>query len=120
VTSILLATDRPLEGLHTYFISDGQEYTWKETFDLLAGLLRKNPLNITLPWAPARSLVQMLACFFPHSPAGFFLDKLREMHHGYWVCDISRARKELGFNPHYDLKRGLKETINWYQAEGWL
>lgn len=31
------------------------------------------------------------------------------------VCDISRARRELGFEPEYDLKRGVDETLAWFQ-----
>ena len=77
-----------------YFIGDGKEYTWKETFDTLASLLGRKTLKIAVPWAPARATVYLLARLFPRSPAGFSLDKLREMRHNYWVCDINRARKE--------------------------
>ena len=27
---------------------------------------------------------------------------------------------ELGYHPHYDLERGVAETISWYKQEGWL
>ncbi|MCK4352499.1 GDP-mannose 4,6-dehydratase [candidate division WOR-3 bacterium] len=30
-----------------------------------------------------------------------------------WIADISKIRK-LGYKPHYSLKEGLDETINWY------
>ena len=120
VTAILLAAENPGRGLHTYFIGDGKEYTWKETFDILASLLERKTIKLTVPWAPARATVHLLARLFPRSPAGFALDKLREMRHNYWVCDVSRAREELGFNPRYDLRSGLSETIRWYRTEGWL
>jgi len=29
--------------------------------------------------------------------------------------DISMAKKYLGYNPKFNLDRGLKETINWYK-----
>lgn len=31
------------------------------------------------------------------------------------VCDISHARDVLGFEPEYDLKRGVDETLAWFQ-----
>ncbi len=31
------------------------------------------------------------------------------------VCDITRARNTLGFAPQYDLKRGVDETLVWFQ-----
>lgn len=32
------------------------------------------------------------------------------------VCNITRARNELGFDPDFDLKRGVDQTLNWFQA----
>ena len=31
------------------------------------------------------------------------------------LADITRARERLGFDPKYDIKRGLEETINWFR-----
>jgi UDP-N-acetylglucosamine 4-epimerase len=31
-------------------------------------------------------------------------------------ADLTRARRVLGFQPRYDLRRGLDETVAWYQA----
>jgi nucleoside-diphosphate-sugar epimerase len=33
---------------------------------------------------------------------------------------ISKAKKELGYRPQYDLRKGLKETIEWYRNNGFL
>lgn len=38
--------------------------------------------------------------------------------YGYLVADISRARAELGYEPHVDLAEGLKRYVDWYRAEG--
>ena len=34
--------------------------------------------------------------------------------------DISRAQRELGFAPRFDLKQGIARTLAWYRQEGWL
>jgi len=34
--------------------------------------------------------------------------------------DISKARKELGFEPKIDLETGIKITADWYKRQGWL
>lgn len=34
--------------------------------------------------------------------------------------DISKAKKELGYQPKVDLKTGLKITADWYRQQGWL
>ncbi|HUS79541.1 MAG TPA: SDR family oxidoreductase [Patescibacteria group bacterium] len=33
------------------------------------------------------------------------------------VADVSRAREHLGYEPEYDLRRGLEETIDWYRQQ---
>lgn len=33
---------------------------------------------------------------------------------------INKAMEELGFKPKYDLKTGLKETIEWYRDNGYI
>ncbi len=47
------------------------------------------------------------------------LDKARESTAGDWTCDPARARQELGFAP-APLDDRLRETADWYRAEGWL
>ena len=34
--------------------------------------------------------------------------------------DITRARSEIGFAPRVELREGIRRTLNWYRAEGWL
>jgi nucleoside-diphosphate-sugar epimerase len=47
-------------------------------------------------------------------------DKIIEMQQKYWICDNSRAKRELGFSPNISLKNGIKDTVNWYKKDGWL
>lgn len=34
--------------------------------------------------------------------------------------DISKAKRELGYQPRVDLRTGLKTTADWYREQGWL
>lgn len=34
--------------------------------------------------------------------------------------DISKAKDTLNFNPEYNLREGIKETVKWYEKENWL
>ena len=47
-------------------------------------------------------------------------DKYQIMKQRNWQCDISAARRELGYEPHYPLERGVREAVEWYKAAGWL
>jgi len=46
--------------------------------------------------------------------------KLQEMKQRYWLCDVSKARRELGFVPQVDLQTGMALTARWYREQGWL
>jgi nucleoside-diphosphate-sugar epimerase len=37
-----------------------------------------------------------------------------------WVCDITKAKTLLGFEPRVSLKEGAKLTFEWYKKEKWL
>ena len=37
-----------------------------------------------------------------------------------WVCDSSRIRQDLGWNPSVPLQQGVRETYLWYRDAGWL
>jgi UDP-glucose 4-epimerase len=45
----------------------------------------------------------------------FLTPRLGDPHRG--VADITKARKELGFNPRTSLRDGLSETIQWYNIQ---
>ena len=47
-------------------------------------------------------------------------EKLNELTAVNWICNIELAKKELGFQPQFDLKTGVSETINWYKQNNWL
>ena len=47
-------------------------------------------------------------------------DKYNILCQRNWRCDIEPAMDELGYHPHYRLRRGVKLTIDWYRENGWL
>jgi nucleoside-diphosphate-sugar epimerase len=34
--------------------------------------------------------------------------------------DITRARTEIGYAPQVSLREGIRRTLEWYKAAGWL
>lgn len=44
----------------------------------------------------------------------------RQGHDRHYAIDFSKAKRELGFTPHFSLDRGLEDTVEWYvQNEEW-
>jgi nucleoside-diphosphate-sugar epimerase len=47
-------------------------------------------------------------------------DRLATLSYPRWVCDVSRARADLGYRQTVPLDAGFRETYQWYQQQGWL
>jgi len=47
-------------------------------------------------------------------------EKLNELTAVNWICSIEQAKREIGFNPQFDLNKGVAETITWYRQNKWL
>ena len=47
-------------------------------------------------------------------------DKYHIMKQRNWRCDITPAKKELGYKPLYPLDKGVRCTMNWYKDNGWI
>jgi nucleoside-diphosphate-sugar epimerase len=50
----------------------------------------------------------------------FNRDRLATLAYPWWVCDIEKARSELGYRPGLPLAEGVRETYAWYWENGWL
>jgi len=46
-------------------------------------------------------------------------EKLNELTAVNWICSIEQAKKDIGFEPRYNLNKGVEETINWYKQNNW-
>lgn len=107
----------------SYFLSDGKEYASRSFSDLI-----KQELGIGFLLrikAPIWVLKVVTSCgerigHITGRVSALNKDKYNIMKQRNWRCDISPARRELGYNPEYDLERGVKETIKWYKDNNWL
>lgn len=48
------------------------------------------------------------------------VEKVNELEANSWICDTSALEKDLDYQPHYDLEKGLNESIAWYKENNWL
>jgi nucleoside-diphosphate-sugar epimerase len=122
VQAIFLALDKGQNG-RKYFLSDGQVYQ-SETFSNLIHEALGRPWWIRIK---APIWVLRVVTFFGEyigrmtgKVTALNNDKYHILRQRNWRCDIQPAIDELGYQPEYDLARGVKETIKWYQDNKWL
>ena len=70
------------------------------------GCLNGHPLRISTTTAMEECLVTSI-------------EKVAMLSH-HWVCDSSRTRQDLGWEPEVRFPDGLKITAQWYEENGWL
>lgn len=122
VQAVFLAMERGKTG-RCYFLSDGQVYQSSTFSDLILRELG-NPwcLRIKAPiW------VLRVVTFFGEQVgritgkiSALNNDKYHILKQRNWQCDIQPAIDELGYQPQYQLERGVKETVAWYKEKGWI
>ncbi len=106
----------------SYNLSDGNIYTRYDLAKYLKLYMQKKTLRVHLPDhivnAIAFTLEKTLKVF--NKVPVLNKEKLNELSGANWICDIRKARNELGFNPVYNLESGVRESLEWYQQNKWL
>lgn len=121
---IWLAAKESNEKGAIFYITDCRIVSWRELAinlrDAIEDISGKRPRIIRLPIATL-----WIAAFFNETfasingkPALLSYDKVREISK-QWISDSSKICN-LGFEPKFDLPRGLRETYRWYLDNGWL
>ncbi len=73
------------------------------------------PVSIFYTFAAINTVISKVT----GKPSMFNFDKVNELKNS-WVCSSEKLIKDTGFKYSYDIKTGIKETINWYLERGML
>jgi dihydroflavonol-4-reductase len=121
VEGFRLCGETPAAAGRTYILAGGEVTTLSELAALIAEEAGVAPPRLRLPVWPfwlAGAAWEGICAPFGIEPVIYrrrvdFFTKSRSF-------DISRARKELGFNPQVGLRDGIRRTLDWYRQRGWL
>ena len=122
IRAILLSAQSREPSGEIFFISDGQDYQWEEIGDTLTHVMGVTAYCIHIP----KWVIMGMAFFSEYlsrlsgKPPLLNKGKVEEMVQRNWVCDITKARTALGFEPRIPLAQGAKLTFEWYKKENWL
>jgi len=106
----------------TYNITDGNCYNRYELANITKDVLGKKTFKFHLPYNMVKVIALLLekTYAFTNKTPALNIEKLNELTAINWCCNINKAKDELMFNPNYNLQRGLKESLDWYQQNKWL
>lgn len=122
IDGIILAAESPKAIGQIYFIADDQVYPRREIPEIIAKVLNKKTITLRIPNALLFTVAFVSENIFRllGKPVLLNVQKVKEISQKYWVCDVSKAKKELGFSPKYKLEEGAGKTARWYKEKGWL
>jgi dihydroflavonol-4-reductase len=122
VRGIILAGESDKSISQIYFISSEGWYSWSELTNVMKKTIGRKTITVKLPHFlvySAAAASQFIGYFTPKG-AVFNIEKARDFTQKYWICDITKAKNELGYNQQISLEDGIKDTIDWYKKNGWL
>jgi nucleoside-diphosphate-sugar epimerase len=122
IQAILLAAEAQESSGEIFFLSDGHDYRLEEIGNAFAQAMGITPVCIRIPEWMFFGIASFSECLSKLSgkPPLFNKGKVEEMMQKNWVCDITKAKTLLGFNPQFKLSQGAKLTFEWYRKENWL
>jgi GlcNAc-P-P-Und epimerase len=111
----ILASLSPEAANETFFANDFHPYTMREIVDTVGEYY-----GFRVPTIPSAVITAIAyACALPHG-AGLKVPiypfRLRNIKANY-CYDIEKSVR-IGYEPRYDLKRGIGETLDWYESKG--
>jgi nucleoside-diphosphate-sugar epimerase len=104
-----------------YVIAEKQACTMREMIDILARTDGGWQIPLIVPAPLFRFIAAVSEYSFKLAGATPMLtrEKTRELLPS-WEFDVSRAKDELGYESRIPLAEGMRQTYDWYLAEGWL
>ena len=113
IRGILLAAESPQAQGRTYYLTDGEGYSWREVILTLKRIVLGRSLFLPIP----EGAIYSLAWFSDILRAAGF----KKLHFGRgiwnamvktkWLFSSSKAEAELAFRTHYKLEAGLKDML---------
>ncbi len=103
-----------------YIISEDKAYTQKEFRRIVASELGQKwviPVRLPLWMAKVASYVSEKYGLARLKPSTLNRDKYKIMRQRNWSVDVSDAKRDFGFNPMFDLRKGIHLTVDAYKNE---
>ena len=115
----LCGVKKGIEG-ETYIISGKEPKTLNQLVYMIAEELGVNIPSIRSPEFPFRAWYDFATFIYMHS--GFELPRAHtyELFLEDRVLNITKAQKELGYDPKVSVREGIQQAVRWYRENGYI
>jgi len=107
---------------NSYFACDGNAYNIVEFNNIIKQELKRTTTLMTFPIGLVKTIAAITGNFSRLTGRVSILntDKVNELKCLNWLCNVEPLKKDLQFEPKFDLKAGMHETLKWYKLYKWL
>ena len=120
VDLIIKIVDAEKFDSQTYFVNDGNCYSFTEILSEIQKNLQKRNIKIYVPETLALFIGLMNDVFLPEQKMIIGRDRMKDLAAAFWLCSNEKFVNEFKFTPQYSLAKGMEETIVWYKKAGFL
>ncbi|HSW56505.1 MAG TPA: NAD(P)-dependent oxidoreductase [Ignavibacteriaceae bacterium] len=105
-----------------YFISSEKFYNWDDVGNITSKVLGKKAFRIKIPHFIVFMIAAIAQFFamFSSKPATLNIEKAKDLTQQFWICDTSKAMRELGYRQKVSIEEGIKRTCEWYKQMKWI
>jgi len=121
VSLLLLVLEDSRAVGQTYF-GTAEIYPFTDIYAAISSALGTRSLSVTLPMAILTpiAMTARVQAWLTGRPALLNSQRVIDLRQPYWTCSGEKARTELGFAAHHELRSAMQQTAAWYAANGWL
>jgi dihydroflavonol-4-reductase len=122
VEGILRAAEAVEGANEIFYLANEERPTVTDVLRLIEGALEVSTARLHVPDGLVRFLGALVedGARLVGRRTMFGRDKALEMTQPHWCCSPAKAGRVLGWRARVPLEAGLRETLGWYRAEGWL
>jgi nucleoside-diphosphate-sugar epimerase len=119
---IVEAMIHPDTDNEVFFLTDGKNLAWSEVIDMLAKIMHKKYITLTLPFPVASIISTAIETITRMTGTVSILNrqKMLEVREKFWLCSSEKASGMFGYTPLFETYHGLEETYHWYKNQNWL
>ena len=111
----------PAAAGRTYILGGGEVTTLRQLVETTAQVAGVPPPTLRLPvWPIWLAGAACEAIFTPLGMSPPIYRRRVDFFRKSRAFDISRARRELGYEPAVTLRDGIRRTLDWYRTHGWI
>ena len=117
-----LLESEPATAACFHVTGPGEPKSWRELVEALGQALKRSVNVLPVPTAGflGAALLAEAKARLSNGPPILDRGKVTEMKQRAWICDHAALTAATGWEPRCELEAGLRETVAWYRAHGWL